>query len=142
MHNNHFTYTFNSSQPVELIFSVLQDVRQWWMGIYNETITGSSLELNDEFRFVAGGGVHDTTQQLIEIDPGKKIAWQVINSNLSFLHRPDEWTGTRFNFELTSSGNMTQVTFTHEGLLPEIECYHSCSNGWMQYLRQLEKKLQ
>lgn len=139
--NNDFTYTFTSPQPVEDIFETLQDVRKWWFGVYDETITGSSNKAGDEFTFIAGGGVHNTTQKMIELIPNKKIAWQVTAANLSFLKKPEEWKNTTFKFELTKEGNNTRVTFTHVGLQPDIECYDACSGGWTQYLKRLEQKL-
>lgn len=141
MKNNDFTYTFTSPQPVEAIFETLQDVRKWWFGVYDETITGSSSKVGDEFTFIAGGGVHNTTQKMIELIPNKKIAWQVTAANLSFLKKPEEWQNTTFNFELTKEGSNTRVTFTHVGLRPDIECYDACSGGWTQYLKRLEQKL-
>ena len=51
-------------KSIEIIFPLLLDVRSWWSGVYNESITGKSEKVGDEFRFVAGGGVHDTTQNL------------------------------------------------------------------------------
>ena len=141
MSNKNFTYSFTSPQPAENIFDTLLDVRKWWFGVYDETITGNSSKVGDVFTFVAGGGVHNTTQKLIELVPGKKITWQVTAANLSFLKKPDEWLNTTFYFELTAEGNNTRITFTHNGLQPHIECYDACSGGWTQYLKRLEQKL-
>jgi hypothetical protein len=136
-----FTYSFESSKPAETIFETLLDVRKWWNGVYNETITGESKDVNDVFTFLAGGGVHETTQRMIEMIPNKKVEWLVTKSKLTFLKKPDEWMNTKFNFELSGKENKTKVTFTHVGLQPEIECYDDCSTGWMQYLKKLEQKL-
>lgn len=139
--NDSFTYQFHSSQPPTEVYKRLLDVRQWWFGLYDEHIVGSSDKINDEFRFVAGSDAHDTTQRIIELIPNKKIVWLVTSSHLSFLQQPDEWTNTTLRFELITSGNTTQVIFTHEGLLPEIECYDVCSNAWSLYLKRLQEVL-
>ncbi len=141
MSKQDFTYSFESSKSTETIFETLLDVRKWWFGVYEETITGKSKKVNDEFNFKAGGGVHDTTQKLVELIPNKKIAWLVTASNLTFLKKPGEWLNTKFYFELAKAGSKTKITFTHEGLTPSIECYKDCSGGWTQYLQNLEKKL-
>jgi hypothetical protein len=31
---------------------------------------------------------------------------------------------------------MTQLRFTHHGLVPAIECYKDCSNAWGQLIQQ------
>lgn len=54
---------------------------------------------------------------------------------------PDEWTGTNINFDISTEENQTKVTFTHNGLTPQFECYEGCSNAWSQYLENLEKEL-
>jgi hypothetical protein len=33
-------------------------------------------------------------------------------------------------FEITTKGNKTVLHFTHEGLVPEKECYARCQQGW------------
>jgi hypothetical protein len=141
MKKENFVYQFKSSLAPGAIFNLLQHIEQWWSGLYDETIKGKSNQLNDEFSFLAGGGVHYTVQKLVELVPGKRIAWLVSESKLSFLNKPDEWTGTKIYFDLMPDGTGTRVSFTHEGLTPEIECYDACSSGWTGYLKNLENKL-
>ncbi len=132
-----FTFEFETSKASEEIFKILLDVRSWWMGLYSENISGNSDKVNDEFTFHAGDGVHYSKQKLVELIPGKKIVWLVMESNLSFLKKTDEWTGTKICFEINTDKNSTKVRFTHIGLVPKIECYKDCSGAWTQYLQKL-----
>lgn len=141
MKKENFNYSFKTAKPIDDVFAILLDVRQWWSGLFEETIKGKSQMPNDEFTFKAGGGIHYTKQKLTELVPNKKIVWAVTESNLSFLKHPSEWEGTKFRFDLLTEGKSTIVTFTHEGLVPEIECYKDCSAGWTGYLNKLEKAL-
>lgn len=135
MSNNNFSVTLLSDQTVEDVFNAVTNVRQWWTGYYSEEFEGNTKELDDEFSFRAGGGAHYSKQKLVEVIPNKKIVWLVTDSELSFLEKKDEWTGTRIIFDISKKGKQTQLTFTHEGLTPEIECYDSCSPAWTQYLQ-------
>ncbi|MFL5764680.1 MAG: SRPBCC family protein [Bacteroidia bacterium] len=141
MQNNSFTYTFKTSKEAEKLYSLLLEVDQWWSGLFGENITGESRKAGDEFVFKAGGGLHDTKQKLIELIPGKKVTWEVVDSHLSFLKDTGEWTGTKISFELARAGNETLVTFSHDGLTPGMECYEACSGAWNSYLDNLKKKL-
>ena len=141
MANKNFTYSFETAKGPQEVFGLLTQIPQWWSGLFEETIEGKSEKVNDAFSFAAGGGAHYTEQKVVELVPGKKIVWLVTNANLSFLEKPDEWEGTRFGFTLTEGKKNTQVTFVHEGLVPEVECYGACSTGWMGYLQQLERRL-
>lgn len=142
MKNENFTYSFDTTKTPNEIFNLLLKIPEWWYGVFEETIEGKSQRLNDEFTFRAGGGAHYTKQQLTELIPDKKVVWKVTESNLSFLSDPEEWRDTKFSFELSPGNGSTHVTFTHEGLVPEVECYDACSSGWTQYLERFEKKLQ
>ena len=134
MKNKDFTRSYLIERSPAEIFKAITDVRGWWSGLFSEEIEGRSDNINDEFSFRAGDGVHFSKHKLIELIPDKKIVWLVTDSRLSFLDKKDEWTGTRLCFEISKQGAKTEVRFTHQGLVPEIECYDNCSSAWSQYL--------
>ena len=136
-----FTYSFSTSKSAEEVFRLLQDIEQWWSGLHGETIKGASNKVGDEFTFEAGGGAHYSKQQLIELTPNKSIVWEVTDSKLTFLQQTNEWTGTEIWFDLSNESGHTKVTFTHDGLVPEIECYKGCSSEWPKYLERFQQKL-
>jgi len=72
---------------------------------------------------------------VVEMVPYKKIVWQVIDCYLHWLNDKHEWNNTTLAWEISTTGNSTQINFTHVGLVPEIECYGSCIKGWDQYVK-------
>ncbi len=134
MTTKNFTLTLLTDKTPEKVFQAVKNVRNWWSGFYSEEIIGDTEKLNDEFSFRAGGDVHYTEHKLIEVIPDKKLVWLITKSNLNFIEKTDEWTGTKMIFDISKKGNKTQLTFTHEGLTPEVECYDACAPAWTQYL--------
>ena len=141
MTTSSFTVSIKTSVTPKEVFNLLLDIEQWWSGIYGEEIKGESKKMGDEFTFKAGGGAHYSKQKLIELIPNEKVVWLITDSNLSFLSNTGEWINTKIGFEISTEENSTVVTFTHEGLVPQIECYSACSGGWTRYLDKLENKL-
>jgi len=135
MATSDFTLTLLADQSLQEVFKAVNNVRDWWSGYYDEEIEGDTEKLNDEFSFRAGGGVHYSKQKLIEVIPNKKVVWLITESELNFLEKKDEWTGSKVIFEISKAGDKTQLVFTHEGLTPEVECYDACAPAWTQYLQ-------
>jgi len=136
-----YSYELSTSKSPEEVFNILCDIGAWWSGLYGETITGNADGLYEDFIFEAGGGMHYSRQQLIEYMPGKKIAWKVTNSKLTFAAITDEWTGTEIHFDIIPVNGTTKIVFTHQGLSPAFGCYANCSAGWTSYLEKLQDKL-
>lgn len=142
MENKDFQFSFISSWPSSQVFAHLINPQNWWKGIFGEKITGQSAQLNDEFTFSAGDGLHYSVQKLLAMEANKKLVWLVTESNLSFLKDTNEWAGTKICFDIEEQNNQTKITFTHQGLVPPIECYEACSGAWTQYMQNLKKQLQ
>ena len=129
MKDQNFTTTFTVEQTPEEVFAAVNNVRGWWSG----EIEGSTDKLNDEFTY-RYGDLHYSRQKITELIPGKKIVWLVLDAYLSFTEDKGEWKGTEIAFEVSEEGDRTAVRFTHLGLVPEYECFDTCSNAWGFYI--------
>ncbi|MEO7769140.1 MAG: SRPBCC domain-containing protein, partial [Ferruginibacter sp.] len=108
----------------------INNVRGWW----SEEIDGGTGKLNDEFTYHYKD-VHNCKMKLTEVVPGKKVVWLVLDNYFSFTTDKSEWIGTKVIFEITEQDNKTHLHFTHQGLVPEYECYSACVNGWTKYVQ-------
>jgi len=124
-----FTAIIELEKPSQYVFkTITDDVAKWWGG---KDLEGSSAKLNDEF-VIHHPGAHYSKQKLVEVIPDKKIVWLITESELSWLEKDkNEWTNTKMIFEISVEGDKTLLRFTHEGLVPEKECYEKCAHmGW------------
>ena len=122
------THLLVEQTPAE-VFAAINNVRGWWI----DEIEGASAALDDEFA-VRFEDIHYSRQKLAEFVPGAKIVWLVTDSRLNFLKDKTEWNGTKIVFEISRHDNKTDLSFTHQGLLPQIECYSECSNAWQGFI--------
>ena len=131
METSDFSATILVDQTPEEAFAAINNVSGWWTG--EPGVEGSTDKLNDEFTYDYKP-YHHTKQKVTELIPGKKVAWLVIDSEINFVEDKNEWTGTKIVFEIAKKGDKTEVRFTHVGLIPDSECYDSCSNAWGSYI--------
>jgi hypothetical protein len=67
--------------------------------------------------------------------PDKKVVWLVTDCNMPWYNDKKEWANTRMIFDLNEKNGITELTFTHEGLTPEVECYNDCAPGWTHWIK-------
>ena len=125
-----FTTTLVVSQTPAEVFNAINNVRGGW----SEEIEGHTDKLNEEFIYHYKD-VHIVRMKIIEFIPGKKVTWLVLNNYFNFTKDKKEWIGTKIHFEIAEKDNQTEIDFTHEGLVPEYECYDICHDAWTGYIK-------
>ena len=123
-----FTSAFTVHQTPEEAFKAINDVRGWW----SQNIEGATDELG-EFEF-HNEPVHYARFKVTELVPGKRVAWLVLENDISFVDDKREWIGNEIVFDIATNGDKTEVVFTQYGLVPDYECYEICSNAWGGYI--------
>ena len=126
-----FTTTILVDQTPKQVFDAINNVRGWW----SEEIEGGTSKLNDEFKYHFED-VHRCKMKLIEVVPNQKVVWLVLENYFKFTKDKSEWTGTKVIFEITEKDNKTQIRVTHQGLVPEYECFEICKNAWTTYIQK------
>lgn len=127
--SNYSTSIEVTAEPAD-VFNYINDVPGWFK---DKGFAGTSTKLNDEFIFRYGSGddAHHSKQKLVEVIHGKKVVWLVTDSRINWIEKnKEEWTNTKMVFEISAKAGKTVVSFTHEGLVPELGCYPDCVQGW------------
>ncbi len=136
MNNHNFTTTFSVDQIPDEAFNAIKNGRGWW----SEEIEGGTDTLGDEFTY-RYKDVHFCKMKLIEVIPGKKLVWLVLDNFFNFTEDKSEWKGTKIIFEVFKKDDQTEVRFTHQGLVPQYECFNVCSNAWGSYINRSLRSL-
>jgi UPF0288 family protein (methanogenesis marker protein 3) len=131
MKSQDLTFSITVDKTPDQVFTALKEVSSWWPG----EIKGDTDRLGGVFTY-RYKDLHRSIQKITEWVPGKRVAWHVTESYLSFIEDKEEWTGTDMVFEISAKGGKTELTFTHLGLTPKVECYGACSDGWGYIIKE------
>ncbi|HMK05024.1 MAG TPA: SRPBCC domain-containing protein [Ferruginibacter sp.] len=126
-----FTTAILVDQTPEAAFNAINNVRGWW----SEEIEGSTDKLHETFNYHYED-VHRCKIKVTELIPGKKVVWQVLENYFKFTKDITEWTGTKVIFDIAEKDNKTEIRMTHQGLVPEYECYNICRDSWTSYIQK------
>jgi hypothetical protein len=124
-----YSTSYTVDQSPEAVFAAILDVASWWTG----EVEGRADEVGAEFTY-RHPPQHYSRQRVAALEPGRRVAWQVTDSHLSFVSEPAEWTGSEIVFDLVPAPGGTELRFTHVGLVPDVECFGACSTAWLHYI--------
>jgi uncharacterized protein YndB with AHSA1/START domain len=135
MSEQSYTTTLTVDRAPDEVFTAINDVRGWW----SQEVEGRTDEVGARFRYrghdEADTVEHLATIEVVELVPGRRVVWKVLDNFMSFIDDQTEWKGTEIRFEISPTGNGgTEVRFTHAGLVPAYECFDVCRNAWDFYV--------
>jgi hypothetical protein len=133
MINGSYTKEFSTSRPAADVYAAASNPRAWW----NADITGDPGHLGGKFVHEVPN-LHRAELQVSDADPGKRLAWRVLESDMKFLEENrEEWVGTEIVFDIESHATGATVRFTHDGLIPSHDCFEICEDAWAGYIASL-----
>jgi len=135
MEQQNYQRVINASSTAKQVYDLINNVPLWW----TEDFEGSAEKVNGTFT-VRFGDIFKTFE-VKELEPNKKMVWQVIDCYMPWLSDKHEWTDTSVVWDISKENDSTKITMRHIGLVPEVECYKDCEKGWNYYLNESLAKL-
>ncbi len=114
--------------------ALTSSIEKWW----TELFEGVSNKQGESFTVRFGDNVFKTFK-VEELITNKKVVWYVSDSLIDIpeLKNKTEWIGTKITWEISMQGQKTELSLTHLGLTPQIECYTICESGWHNFTDSL-----
>lgn len=129
MDKQDFTATIWVEQSPHEVFEAAKNFRAWW----SEEIEGDTGKLNEVF-FYHFKDTHLCKIKLIKLIPDKELVYHLVDNHFSFTTDKSELTNTKLIFTISSEGGKTKLLFTHEGLVPDYECFEVCCDAWSKHI--------
>lgn len=136
MKNQDFTTTMVVEAGSLEVFNAVNNVRGWW----SENVDGDTDKPGSEFLYHYQD-VHRAKMKITEFVPNEKVVWHVLDNYFKFTKDETEWKDTYIIFEISGKDGKTQLKFTHQGLVPEYECFKICQDAWTHYIQSSLKDL-
>ena len=127
---------FAVDQTPDAVFEAVNHVRGWW----SENIEGDTDMPGSEFRYHFED-VHFCRIRIVESLPSVRVVWMVMDNYFKFTRDKNEWRNTKIIFDIGQKEGRTELRFTHQGLVPENECYGVCSEAWTFFIQSSLRSL-
>jgi len=122
-----------SPESIFEAFTTTDGVAGWW----SSDVTGS-FRAGEAFQ-VGFGDMDRWTLRMGKTKMPSRVEWGVID-----LQRKGDLVGSKIVVTIEPVANdHSRLTFRHEGLTPDLECYDECKSGWdyfMPSIRDLVEK--
>lgn len=127
-----------SPAAVYAALATIDGVRDWWtMDCDGSADVGGTIHV----RF----GTCYKDLRVERLEPGRAVRWLCTRAHIAVeaVTRHDEWVGTEMVFRIDGEGQgRTRLEFEHVGLVPSLQCYGVCNDGWRHFLASLQQYLE
>lgn len=106
--------------------AVSQQVDKWWGKVDNRV-----SKVGDEFS--VHFGATEWRFKITEFIPFERITWHCIKAvhiHGGMTGIEQEWLNTKVKWHFRELNGKTEISFLHEGLISEMNCYQVCKQGW------------
>ena len=137
MSNQNYTATISVEQSPKEAFDAIRNV-QWMVVGRNqrkhrqESATSSSITTRT---------YHTCTMKLVELVPGKGVAWLVTDNYFSFTEDKTEWKGTKVVFDIAKKGDEDRDPLHARGSGPCVRVLQRLLRRLGTYIRGSLKSL-
>lgn len=135
---NYSTDILISTKSEAVYKAITKDIDKWWTESSNQTPkVGDKLVVRFE----------KTTYWAMEVSEAiqnRSLVWKVTEGNHDFdgITKKDEWKETTIKWNIEECETGSNVTLTHQGLVPALVCYEICHAGWDYFLGSLKTYLE
>ena len=119
-----------SNTPSAVYQALTTDFNKWWTTDCNSiSETGKIIT----FRF----GPTYWVMRANKLIPDNIVELECIEAHHILEGLPssiiDEWEFTKLKWQIHKQNEKTKIVLVHEGLIPSLECYNVCEQGWDYY---------
>ncbi|MFZ6654015.1 SRPBCC family protein [Undibacterium sp. TJN19] len=135
---SNYQHTLDLAATPAAVYNALTTIaglRGWWT---QDCDGGTAVGDTIHFRF----GVCDKDVRISGLTPQHQVRWLCTRAHIvaANVTRSDEWVGTEMVFGISDAGNgRTRLEFEHIGLVPALQCYSQCLNGWQYFMTSLQQ---
>ncbi|MES2039572.1 MAG: SRPBCC domain-containing protein [Pseudomonadota bacterium] len=127
-----------SPAAVYAALTTIDGLRAWW----TQDCEGGTA-IGDTLKFCFSVCYKD--MRIEKLEPDNEVRWLCTRAHIvaESVSRADEWVGTHIVFRISDAGlGKTLLDLEHIGLLPSLQCYTLCTNGWQHFLASLQQFLE
>lgn len=116
-----------SNEPNAAYQALTASFDKWWT-----TDCNSISSIGDEITFRFGSTYW--VMRATNLVPSNLVELECIEAHHlhdglpSSIH--SEWQGTKLKWKIEGHGGQTKILLVHDGLVPSLDCYDVCEQGW------------
>ena len=132
---NDYQKSITVNKPISEVYAAITEhIADWW----SNDFTGAAARAGDSFDIAFG-----ETRKTFDIEAAvtnEQVVWKCVKAyiNNTSLQNKAEWVGTKMIWTFKADDQSTTLTFLHEGLNKNLECYKLCEAGWDMFLASLQ----